>query len=39
MAIAFLEEALVSEISIATGDFSQYTPETQSQLEFMVLDS
>lgn len=39
MAVAFLEEALLSEMTITTGDFVLYTPETQSQLDFMVLDS
>eukprot|EP00347_Sterkiella_histriomuscorum_P021958 403332180 len=39
MAIAFLEEALIAQQTISTGEFHLYTPETQSQLEYMVLDS
>jgi DNA mismatch repair protein MSH6 len=39
MAMAFLESALISEMTLTTGDFQLYTPETQSQLEYMVLDS
>jgi DNA mismatch repair protein MSH6 len=39
MSMAFLEEALLSEQTLSTGEFNLYTPETQSQLEYMVLDS
>jgi DNA mismatch repair ATPase MutS len=39
MAIAFLEDSLIAEKTLKTGIFSAYTPETQEQLEYMVLDS
>lgn len=39
MSMAFLEEALLGEQTLSTGEFELYTPETQSQLEYMVLDS
>lgn len=39
MSIAFLEENLIAEMTIKTGEFFRYTPETQSQLEYMVLDA
>jgi len=39
MTISFLEEALLSDMTLTTGEFALYTPETQSQLEYMVLDS
>ena len=39
MSIAFLEEAMIAEMTITTGEFLLYTPETQSQFEYMVLDS
>jgi hypothetical protein len=39
MTISFLEEALLSDMTLTTGEFTLYTPETQSQLEYMVLDS
>jgi hypothetical protein len=39
MTIAFLEQALLSDVTIATAEFEIYTPETQCQFEYMVLDS
>ena len=39
MSIAFLEENLIAEMTIKTGEFFHYTPETQNQLEYMVLDA
>jgi DNA mismatch repair protein MSH6 len=39
MAIAFLEDALIVEKTIKPGQFLRYTPESQDQLEYMVLDS
>lgn len=39
MAIAFLEEALIAEKTIKPGQFVRYLPESQDQLEYMVLDS
>jgi DNA mismatch repair protein MSH6 len=39
MSVAFLEEALVADMTISTAEYRIYTPETQSQLEYMVLDS
>jgi len=39
MSMAFLEEALLGEQTLSTGEFELYTPETQCQLEYMVLDS
>jgi hypothetical protein len=40
MAIAFLEEALIGDMTIPTAEYQVYTPETQSiGVDFMVLDS
>lgn len=40
MSIAFLEEALLSETTVGTGEFALYRPESASDfLENMVLDS
>jgi hypothetical protein len=39
MAIAFLEEALLAESTIHTGEFHTYSPETHQTTEHMVLDS
>jgi DNA mismatch repair protein MSH6 len=40
MAIAFMEEALVADMTVATADYTVYTPETQAVgLDYMVLDS
>ena len=39
MAIAFLEEALIADKTIKPGRFVRYSPESQDQLEYMVLDS
>ena len=38
MAVAFLEEALLAEMTVSPGEFHQYTPEMNSLLEYMVLD-
>lgn len=40
MAIAFLEEALMADMMIHTGEYHLYTPETlEREHEHMVLDS
>ena len=40
MAMAFLEEALIGDMTIPTAEYTLYTPETQSVgIDFMVLDS
>lgn len=38
MAIAFLEEALLAEITLPTGEYLHYTPESLQLSEHMVLD-
>lgn len=37
--MAFLEESLLSDMTLTTGEFLLYTPETQTHLDYMVLDS
>ena len=39
LAIAFLEDALIVEKTIKTGQFLRYTPDKQDSLEYMVIDS
>jgi hypothetical protein len=39
MSMAFLEESLLSDMTLTTGEFLLYTPETQTHLDYMVLDS
>ena len=39
MAMMFLEDAMIADKTIKPGIFAHYNPETQEQLEYMVLDS
>ena len=39
LALTFLDDALITDKTIKPGTFKRYTPETQEQLEYMVLDS
>lgn len=41
MTVAFLEEAMVADMTISTGQFVRYTPEGAqgTQMEYLVLDS
>jgi hypothetical protein len=38
MAVAFLEEILIVDQIVRPGEYVLYEPETQTQLEYMVLD-
>lgn len=37
--MAFLEEGLIADTTLKTAEYNVYSPETQQQLEYMVLDS